>query len=86
MKKYYIVVILLCIAKPIFADINVGSNQRYTTIQDAIDASRSGDTINVYDGIYNEAIDISTPNIKIKSVNEWGAIIDGDQFQRLGCI
>ena len=39
----------------------VGSDQAYTTIQSAINASSSGDTIYVHAGQYNETININKP-------------------------
>lgn len=41
--------------------LEVGPGKPYSTIQSAIDAASSGDTILVYDGIYREAILIDKP-------------------------
>ncbi len=51
----------------------------YRTIQSAIDAASSGDTVLVHDGIYVELIDFECKAITIRSVNGPGAtVIDGD--------
>ena len=41
------------------ATLIVGSGQTYTKIQDAIDNATNGDTIRVWDGSYNEGININ---------------------------
>ncbi|MDH3326500.1 MAG: CSLREA domain-containing protein, partial [Gammaproteobacteria bacterium] len=53
----------------IFADLNVCSTCSYTTIQAAINASVSGDTIHVSAGTYNENIDFVGKNVTVKSVS-----------------
>jgi hypothetical protein len=50
------------------ATLEVGSGKPYTTIQSAITAATTGDTILVYDGTYNEEITLGKPLI-VKSVN-----------------
>jgi len=44
----------------IIVDDDGGSWANYTTIQDAIDNATSGDLIYVYEGLYNESLDVST--------------------------
>ena len=56
------------------ATIEVGSGKPYTTIQSAINAATTGDTILVYDGTYNETIIIGKKLI-VKSVNGSGSTI-----------
>ena len=56
------------------ATIEVGSGKPFTTIQSAINAASVGDTILVYDGIYNETIIVSKKLI-VKSVNGSGSTI-----------
>jgi hypothetical protein len=51
------------------ATLEVGAGKPYTTIQSAIDDSNGGDTVLVYDGTYNEAIDFKGQAITLKSVN-----------------
>ena len=59
--------------------INVGPGQSYTTIQSAINAASSGDTILVAPGTYKENIDFSGKNITlISSGGAASTIIDGD--------
>ncbi len=41
----------------------------YETIQAAVDAANSGDTIQVEDGTYNESVTISTSDLTLESVN-----------------
>jgi predicted outer membrane repeat protein len=50
------------------ATIEVGSGKPYTTIQSAITAATTGDTILVYDGTYHETIIVGKKLI-VKSVN-----------------
>jgi parallel beta-helix repeat protein len=41
----------------------------YTSIQDAIDSSNSGDTIKIYSGQYNETVVVNTESITIEGIN-----------------
>ena len=69
------VVIVIAVSSSLYAaTIEVGSGKPYTTIQSAINAASSGDTILVYDGIYNETIIVSKKLI-VKSVNGSGSTI-----------
>ncbi len=56
------------------ANREVGSGKPFTTIQSAINAASSGDTILVYDGIYNETIIVGKKLI-VKSMNGSGSTI-----------
>ncbi len=58
--------------------LNVGKDQAYTTIQSAIDAAKTGDTILVNDGIYIENPVIKTNGISIMGNNKENTIIDGN--------
>ena len=57
------------------ADIQVP--QDYKTIQEAVDAAKSGDLILVDKGVYNEAVDVSVPDITIRGVDRNETILDG---------
>ncbi|MFN8016608.1 MAG: right-handed parallel beta-helix repeat-containing protein [Acidimicrobiales bacterium] len=57
------------------ADIQVP--QDYKTIQEAVDAAKSGDLILVDKGVYNEAVDVSVPDITIRGVDRNATILDG---------
>jgi parallel beta-helix repeat protein len=58
--------------------LNVGKDQAYTTIQSAIDASKTGDTILVNEGIYIENPVINKNGISILGNNKENTIIDGN--------
>jgi hypothetical protein len=51
----------------------VGPNSQYTTIQSAVNAASAGDTVLVYAGTYNEAIDITKANLTVKSISGAGS-------------
>lgn len=54
------------------ATLTVGTGKTYATIQAAVDAASSGDTIDVYAGIYQENVSISTNNLRLRSVDGAG--------------
>ena len=54
----------------------VGPNN-YTTIQDALDDALEGDTIFVYNGMYNESIVVSTNALTLMGEDEENTIING---------
>jgi len=57
----------------------VGPGRQFATIQEAIDLAEDGDTIIVYDGIYEENIDFPGKAITVCSANGYSAtIIDGN--------
>ncbi len=68
-------------AQPVYAEetagniLNVGIEEDYGTIQDAVYAAQPGDTILVSDGDYEEAVDVYTEDLVIRSVN--GAVYTG---------
>ena len=48
------------------AELHVGTEQTYSTIQDAVDNATSGDTIIVHAGTYEENVEISTPSLTLQ--------------------
>ena len=56
---------------------NSGSSGPFLTIQYGINQLDSGDTLVVGDGIYQEVVTITTPNITLKAENKHGAKIRG---------
>ncbi|WP_426571875.1 right-handed parallel beta-helix repeat-containing protein [Aquihabitans sp. McL0605] len=58
--------------------INVPAD--YPTIQKAVDAAKKGDLVLVAEGTYNEAVDVTTPNITIRGLDRNKTILDG-QFK-----
>jgi Synergist-CTERM protein sorting domain-containing protein len=61
------------------ATLTVGTGKTYATIQAAVDAASSGDTIDVYSGTYQEDVRIHKNNLTLRSVDGEGqAEITGD--------
>jgi len=65
-----------CIASGNTIYVDDNGEADYSTIQAAIDAADSGDTIFVYSGTYNENVEISK-NLTISGQNKGDTIIDG---------
>ncbi|MFA5771490.1 MAG: NosD domain-containing protein [Thermoplasmata archaeon] len=57
--------------------VSAGGGQQYTTIQAAVDAASDGDTVYVYNGIYNEHLTIPKA-IDLIGENQTTTIIDGE--------
>jgi hypothetical protein len=53
----------------------------YPTIQKAVNAAKSGDTVLIAPGRYKEAVEVSTPGITIRGADRNKVIIDGE-FKR----
>lgn len=49
----------------------------YATIQAAVDAAQSGDTVLVKPGVYRKAVRVSTPGITIRGTDRDAVILDG---------
>lgn len=64
-----LIVSILAIVNPVSAaTLEVGPGKTYLTITAAMVAAGAGDTILVYPGTYNENINITVPNLTLKSV------------------
>jgi hypothetical protein len=58
----------------------------FSSIQDAINSSKTGNTIFIYSGIYYEKnLEIEKNNIKIVGENKETTIIDGTTFEKNNC-
>ncbi len=70
--------------------ITVGTNGDFSSVNDAVQAAKSGDTVFVSNGVYRERVEVTTPNItligedKDKTVIEYGLyakmIVDGEKL------
>ncbi len=70
-------ILLLTAVSASAANLEVGQGQTYTTIQAAIDAAKTGDTILVNEGLYNENPLIKTNGISIIGKSREKTIIEG---------
>jgi hypothetical protein len=52
--------------------------QDHKTIQEAVDAAKAGDLVLIDEGTYNEAVDVTTPDITIRGVDRNKVILDGE--------
>jgi pectin methylesterase-like acyl-CoA thioesterase len=50
----------------------------FETIQEAVDNASEGDIVLVGEGTYNEAVDVTTPDITIRGVDRNEVILDGE--------
>jgi len=66
-KEVYFIILTLCIPSVLSATLHVGSGQTYSTIQSAVDAASSGDTIKVHPGTYHETVSISKSDLTIEA-------------------
>ncbi|MDL5502060.1 MAG: hypothetical protein QSU88_02485, partial [Candidatus Methanoperedens sp.] len=73
----FICLVLLITSSATAATLEVGKGKTYTTIQSAIDAAKTGDTILADEGTYNENPLIKTNGISIMGKNREKTIIEG---------
>ena len=74
---FFICLVLLITGSATAATLEVGQGKTYTTIQSAIDAAKTGDTVLVNEGIYSENPVINTNGISIIGKNREKTIIEG---------
>jgi len=74
----FICLVVLITSSATAATLEVGQGKTYSTIQSAIDAAKTGDTIIVSEGIYIENPVINTNGISIIGNNKENTIIDGN--------
>ncbi len=77
-----ICLVLLITSSATAATLEVGQGKTYTTIQSAIDAAKTGDTILVNEGTYSENPLIKTNGISIMGKNRENTIIEGRTDQQ----
>ena len=73
----FICLVLLITSSATAATLDVGQGKTYSTIQSAIDAAKTGDTIMVDDGTYSENLLIKTNGISIIGKSRENTIIEG---------
>ncbi|MBT3168963.1 MAG: T9SS type A sorting domain-containing protein [Bacteroidetes bacterium] len=86
MKKILVVLMLLLVTVGVFGTtyyVNQDGTKDFTTIQAAINVTRSGDRIIVAAGIYVENIKIKRKSISLVGAENAGVIIDGNQGSRV---
>lgn len=75
-RKYLLLFILLLPASTIYSQVRISVPNNYSKIQDAINASSSGDTILVNPGTYSENIIFNGKNIVLASCSKWSTRSD----------
>ncbi|MFM8727336.1 MAG: hypothetical protein ACKON9_19655, partial [Planctomycetaceae bacterium] len=55
--------------RTLLSTLMVGAGQTYTTIQSAVDAATTSDTIQVLPGTYNETVSITKSNLTFQGPN-----------------
>ena len=75
-----ILVILLSSGFTAAETLNVGTGQKYTTIQSAIDAANPGDMISVNEGIYYENLIVKMNDISLIGKSKEKTIIDAKKL------
>src|SRR3972149_10720647 len=75
-----ILVILLSSGFTAAETLNVGTGQKYTTIQSAIDAANPGDVISVNEGIYYENLIVKMNDISLIGKSKEKTIIDAKKL------
>ena len=64
--------------------LRVGKNEKFTKIQDAVDAAIEGDLILIENGVYNESVTVTTSYLTIRGVDRNKVIIDGEFMRENG--
>ncbi|MHB8512013.1 MAG: right-handed parallel beta-helix repeat-containing protein [Actinomycetota bacterium] len=59
------------------AVLQVGAGKAFSTIQSAVNAANSGDHIVVFPGTYDEAVKVTTNDLRITGTDRAGVILDG---------
>lgn len=50
----------------------------FTTIQEAVDAAEPGDLVLIDEGVYNEAVDVTTDDVTLRGVDRNEVVLDGE--------
>jgi len=66
-KEVYLLILVLCSPSVFAAILHVGSGQAYSTIQAAVDAASSGDTIKVHPGTYDDPVTVTKSGLTIEA-------------------
>ncbi len=63
--------------------ITVSKDGEFTTIQQAVDAAKSGDEIFIKNGVYKERVEVKTPNLTLIGESAEDTVLDFNYYARM---
>ena len=64
--------------------LEVGDNNQFNKIQDAVDSALEGDLVLINPGVYNESVTVTTDYLTIRGTDRNSVIIDGEFMRENG--